>query len=130
MLIIRQKQIDVIAMGDEDDFVKMLITEAKAEKPDLEEKYDDESLGKMVRGAIEKAESYGFAFSQDITKFVMKMFKVAPNFDEQAEIKAVLDDENTPPDQRFDKLESPLVSDTAWDEAVENYDEDAWNFEH
>lgn len=116
-------------MDNEEDFVEFLVNHIKAENPDLEKEHDDETLEKRVRGGIERAKSHDFKISQDITSFISLMFKIAPNFDEQTEIKAVLDDETTPPDERFEQLEPPLVPDTAWDEAAENYDEDAWNFE-
>lgn len=128
MLIIRQEQIDTMVMGDEDEFVEFLVNHVKQEDPDLEEEYEDETLGEMVRGGIERAKSHGFTTSEDITAFVSLMFEIAPNFDEQSEIRAVLDDENTPPDQRFDKLWSPLVPEEAWDEAAEKYDENAWTY--
>jgi hypothetical protein len=54
------------------------------------------------------------------------MFETAPNFDEQPAIKAVLDDQNFAPSERFERLWSPLVSEQAWEEAAKNYNENAW----
>lgn len=126
MLIIRQEQIDNLIKGTDEEFVEFLVDYVKEDYPDLEEEYDDETLRRMVRGGIKRAESHGLETAEDLTAFVAVMFEIAPNFDEQPEIKAVLDDLETPPNERFDKLWSPVVSEEAWEEALENYDEEAW----
>lgn len=126
MLVIRQEQINTLIMGDDERFVESLIKQAKRENPEIESKYNDETLREMVRGGINRAKSHNLKNADDITGFVSTMFKVAPNFDEQPEIKAILEDEKTPPDERFEKIRSNLVSEEAWKEAKNNYDEKAW----
>ena len=128
MLIIRQEQIDTLVMEDEEKFVDFLVRHVKEENPNLKEKYDDAALKKMARGGIERAKSHDFSTAEDITAFVAIMFRVAPNFDGQPEIKAVLDDKNTPPEERIDKLWSSHTSEEDWEEAKNNYNENAWTF--
>jgi hypothetical protein len=57
------------------------------------------------------------------------MFKIAQNFDEQPEIKAVLEDERFRQSQRMENLWSPAVPDEVWDKAIEARDDSAWNLE-
>lgn len=129
MLVIRQEQIDALIMGDEDEFVEFLVKHIKDEDPELEKERDDETLREMVRGGIRRAKSHELSTSEDLTAFVSIMFEIAPNFDEQAEIKAVLKDEKTPPNERIEKLWTPLVTDESWEEAEKNYNYDAWTLQ-
>jgi hypothetical protein len=117
---------DSLIMGDDEEFVEFLVAHVKEEHPGIETERDDETLREMVRGGIERAGSHELTTAEDVTAFVSIMFEIAPNFDEQPEIKAVLDDENTLPEQRLEKLWAPIVPDEAWDRAEENYDETAW----
>ncbi len=126
MLVIRQEQIDALIKGTDEEFVEFLVGHVKEEHPDLTSEYDDETLRVMVRGGIRRAESHNFSTAEDITAFVSIMFEIAPNFDEQAEIKAVLDDANFTPEERIERLWSPLVTDEAWEEAEDKYNENSW----
>jgi hypothetical protein len=117
---------DSLIMGSDEEFVEFLVAHVKEEHPGIETERDDETLREMVRGGIERAGSHELTTAEDITAFISIMFEIAPNFDEQPQIKAVLDDENTPPEQRLEKLWTPAVPEEAWDEAEKNYDENAW----
>jgi hypothetical protein len=113
-------------MGSDEEFVEFLLGHIKEEYPEIETERDDDTLRVMIRGGIERAKSHELSTAEDLAAFVTVMFGVAPNFDEQAELKAVLNDKNTPADERFDKLWAPTVSEEAWEEAQNNYDENAW----
>lgn len=126
MLIIRQEQIDLLAMGTDEEFVEFLVEHVKDENYELEEKYDDETLREMVRNGLKRAKRHGFKTAEDLTAFVSIMFAIAPNFDEQPQIKAVLNDENFPPEARIERLWSPVTTEEAWEEAENNYNENAW----
>ncbi len=126
MLVIRQEQIDALIKGTDEEFVEFLVGHAKEEFPEKTDKRDDETLRTMVRGGIKRAESHGFKTAEDITAFISIMFEIAPNFDEQPQIKTVLDDANFPPEARLERLWSPLVTDEAWEEAEKNHNENAW----
>lgn len=126
MLVIRQKQIDTLIKKSDEEFVEFLAAHVKEEYPNKSSEYDEETLRAIVRSGIERAESHDIRAAEDITAFISVMFEIAPNFDEQPQIKAVLDDENFPPGDRIDRLGSPAVSEEAWNEAEENYNEDAW----
>ena len=126
MLVIRQEQIDALIKGTDEEFVEFLVGHAKEEFPEKTEERDDETLRTMVRGGVRRAESHGFTTAEDITAFISIMFEVAPNFDEQAQIKAVLNYKDFAPEDRLERLWSPLVTEEAWEEAEKNYNEKAW----
>jgi hypothetical protein len=126
MLVIRQEQIDALIKGSDEEFVEFLVGHVRAEFPEKAAERDDETLRAMVKGGIERAESHGFTTAEDITAFISIMFEIAPNFDEQTQIKAVLDDEKFPPEDRIERLWSPLVTDENWEEAEKNHHENAW----
>lgn len=126
MLVIRQEQIDALIKGSDEEYVEFLVGHVKEEFPEKTAERDDETLREMVKGGIRRAESHGFTTAEDQTAFISIMFEIAPNFDEQPAIKAVLDDQNFAPSDRFERLWSPLVTDENWEEAEKNYNEDAW----
>jgi hypothetical protein len=126
MLVIRQEQIDALIKGTDEEFVEFLVAHVKEDFPEKSSEYDDERLRVMVRGGIKRAESHDLTTAEDITAFVSIMFEVAPNFNEQPEIKTVLDDKKFPPEDRIERLWSPLVSEEAWEEAKDKYNENAW----
>jgi hypothetical protein len=126
MLVIRQEQMNTLIKGTDDEWVDFLATNAKKEDYESVKRKDDSSLREMVRVAVGKAELYGFTAADDQSAFVAIMFEVAPNFDEQPEIKAVLTEHKLPPSQRLQKLWSTAVPEEAWEKAAEDYDENAW----
>ena len=113
-------------MGTDEEFVEFLVGHIKEDHPEIESERDDETLREMVRGGIKRAKSHKLKTAEDLTAFVSIMFEVAPNFDEQPEIKTVLDDKTFPPEERIERLWSPIVTEEAWEEAESNYDENAW----
>lgn len=125
MLIIRQQQLDDYILQDEDDFVRSVTEHIREENPERVADYPDSLLEEMVRTGINRAKSRGFERPEDLSAFVAVMFEIAPNFDEQTDISKILDDDQTPVEQKLDQL-FELVSEEAWEEAEENYDADAW----
>lgn len=128
MLVIRQEQIDKLIMGSDDEFVEFLVNHVKEEHPDLSENYNDDALREMVKHGINRAKSHQLSTAEDLTAFISIMFEIAPNFDEQPQIKAVLDDETFPPESRIERMWTDAVSEEAWQEAEDNFDEKAWTF--
>ena len=126
MLVIRQEQIDALIKGSDEEFVEFLVGHVKEEFPEKTAERDEETLRAMVKGGIGRAESHGFTSAEDQTAFISIMFEIAPNFDEQPQIRTVLDDPNFAPGDRLERLWSPLVTDENWEEAEQNYHENAW----
>lgn len=113
-------------MGSDDEFIETLVKHFKEQFPELAEEYKNENLRAMIRGGIERAKSHGFSTAQDLTAFVSIMFEVAPNFDEQAEIRTVLDDKKFQPADRLENIWSNVVPKDVWEKAADNCDEEAW----
>jgi hypothetical protein len=126
MLVVRQEQFEKVIKHSEEDFVNYLFGYVRGNHAATVEKHDDATLRKMIRGGIKRAESHRIELVEDTQNFIAKMFEVAPNFDEQPAIKAVLDEKDLTPEKRLEKLQSPVISDEIWEEARRNYDEDAW----
>ena len=126
MLIVRAEQFEKIVKTSEEDFVNYLAAYVRGNHAGAAEKYDDTALRKMIRGGIKRAGRYRIERVVDTEIFIGKMFAVAPNFDEQAEIRDILTNESLAPDKRVEILQSPSVSKEAWQEAKNNYDEKAW----
>lgn len=126
MLVIRQEQIDTLIKGSDEEFVEFLVAHVKEEFPDKTSEREDETLRIMVKGGIKRSESHDLTRAEDIAAFISIMFEVAPNFDEQSQIKAVLDDAMYPPEDRIERLWSPIVNDEAWEEAENKHNENAW----
>lgn len=118
---------DVLIKGTEPEWVEKLLAQIKEEDPEINEDYDDTALRRMIRRAIRKAESYDFTAAPQQSAFVSIMFSIAPNFDDQPEIKAVLEERNLSPKLRLERLWSPLVSEEVWEKAADDHNEDAWN---
>ena len=126
MLVIRQAQIDTMVKGTEDEFITFVANHIKSEKPEITEERDEETLRKMVKGGIRRAESYDFSRAEDIMAFVSIMFEVAPNFDQPDEIRTVLEHDKLSPEMRLEHLWTDAVPEEAWDKAEKGYEEDAW----
>jgi hypothetical protein len=126
MLVIRQQQMEALIKGSDEEFLEFLVEHVREEFPEKVAERDEETLRRMVNGGIARAESHGFTLAEDVTAFISVMFEIAPNFDEQPQIKAVLDDEQFEPGDRLERLSSPLVPEEAWEEAEKNHNEKAW----
>lgn len=125
MLIIREKQIQHFIAADEDQLVKLITRIVREANVERTADYEDETLEKMVKTGIERAKGYDLQNAEDIAAFVAVMFEIAPNFDEQEQIKAVLADTNFPPADRFYQL-FERVSDEDWKSAENLYNADVW----
>jgi hypothetical protein len=87
--------------------------------------YDDGELKRMVRLGFDRARSHGLTKAEDIAGFVAVMFEVAPRFDEQTEIRSLLDDPAFPPSMRF-QLMFDRASENAWNDAGKLYEDSFW----
>ncbi|MEP6946304.1 MAG: hypothetical protein ABJA02_10330 [Acidobacteriota bacterium] len=126
MLVIRKDQIDAMLKGNEEEFVDILVARVKTEDPELEKKHDPEQLRSMARSAVTRSETYGFVHAMDQIEFVVLMFGKGPQFDAEPEIRSILDDSSLPADQKLDRLNSPLVSETVWEKVATERDDTKW----
>ena len=116
---------DAFGWRDEDEFVRYVMKHIREESPERVLGYADDYFEEMVRNGLARARSHGFSEAEDLMAFVAVMFEIAPNFDEQPNIKKVLDDQAIPSEKRFEQLWE-LTSDEDWEEAADNCREEAW----
>jgi len=125
MLVIREEQIQHFIAADEEQLVEVVSRAIREANPARVADYDDKKLGKMVKIGIERAKSHELTRGQDIAAFVAVMFEIAPKFDEQEEIKMILNETLFPADERFYQL-FERVSDDVWEEAEKLYEDTYW----
>jgi uncharacterized protein DUF4123 len=80
---------------------------------------------KRVLVGIDRARRYKFLRKSSVVSFVTMMFDIAPNFDEQPAIRAVLTDPRYTPDLRMDMLIGRTRAED-WNEAESRADAKVW----
>jgi hypothetical protein len=85
----------------------------------------DEILSVMVRGGIARARDYGITSSSALAGFVSLMFISAPNFDDHPLLKRALQDNDTDPNSRLEKLIQDSTEQN-WEAVRQAYDASAW----
>ncbi len=122
---IRRRQLDDVLTQDEEKFADFVLEHVKRECRSSVRDIDPVSLREMVSNGIARARGHGLRAAKDITAFVAIMFEIAPNFDQQPDIRRALADESVPLDRRFDVM-MERVPDRAWEEAERSRDSAAW----
>ncbi len=125
MLIIREQQIQHFIAENEAELIKLIVRIVREANAERTADYEDKTLEEMVKTGIERAKRYELKKAEDIAAFVAVMFEIAPNFDEQEQIKAVFADTNFPPSERFYQL-FERVPDIDWEKAEKLYDANIW----
>jgi hypothetical protein len=126
MLHLTNNQLDKLVVPNEQALVDFIANALRQDSADYVEGLPIPTLQRMVRTGIARARSYGLTAPEDLLTYVGIMFQVAPNFDRQPAIHAVLVDPVIPPNKKLDVLTEPRF-DAAWDEADAAYDPDAWS---
>jgi len=135
MLKIRSEQIEAFQPVSDQQFARRVVDQLRSKHPEiivrllpgptLVNRIPEDRLLIMVEQGIERARSYGLTWESSITGFVVLMFRVAPNFDQQPAINRVLTDQQFAGDARIQKLVE-LTNTTDWWQAKERYDPGAW----
>jgi hypothetical protein len=125
MLVIRKDQIQHFIAANDEELIKLIAEAVRAGTAARVNEHDDETLQAMVKRGVGRARTRKFDRAEDIAAFVGIMFEIAPNFDENDEVKAILGDENFPPEERFKQLFGK-TSDELWQKLEEKYDARVW----
>ncbi len=125
MLIIREQQIQHFIAENEEELIALIVQITRESNADKLADYDDQTLEKMVKIGIGRAKIYELTRAEDIAAFVAVMFEIAPNFDEQEQIKTVLADTTFPRAERFYQL-FERVSEEDWKRAEDIYNVSVW----
>jgi hypothetical protein len=125
MLIIRKEQIQHFIAETDEQLVKLIAGIMREANSARVTDYSNETLEAMVKIGIERARTHDFERAEDIAAFVAVMFEISPNFDENSEVKAILEDESFPVEERFKQLWG-RVSDETWRELENKYNARVW----
>ena len=125
MLVIRKQQIQEFIARDETELTDVVREAVREANGDRVKDYGDDELNSMLKVGIGRAKSHGLTAAEDIAYFVAIMFEVAPRFDEQEDIRKVLEDTKFPLDIRLEQLFT-CIDDIAWAEAGKNYEDSFW----
>ncbi len=83
----------------------------------------------MVEIGFQRGKRHGLMDDADLFSYVSVMFEIAPNFDEEPTLRAILEDSNQPLKVRWEALfkDEPRLN-AAWERAAHpnNYDPAAW----
>jgi exoribonuclease R len=125
MLIIRTEQIQHFIAKNDSELVKLIAEIMRSANNERIADYTNETLEAMISLGIERARTHKFDRAQDIAAFVAVMFEISPTFDENEEIKAVLDETDFPIEDRFEQLWE-RVPDETWKKIENEYDAKIW----
>lgn len=111
-----------------DDLVNRTIEFLQEEAPEELAGLSLDLVAQLVASGIARASSHGLTQESAIQDYVLLMFEVAPNFDQHPAFAKALRDtaaEGVDEDARIHAiLERVTVEE--WNQAAENYDENAW----
>lgn len=122
---IRRESVLAWNQKNEPAFVEALAAKVRRRHPTYRQ--TEPMLRDSIRTGIRRAQRNGLKSDSLISEFVLIMFEIAPNFDQQNDIRAMLDNLGLPAEQRWERLFAPEF-DPAWEEADDPgfYDENAW----
>lgn len=126
MLVIREEQLEAFRDAARQKFAAEFLLWLRAHHPARIAVLSDEEALRRIAVGVERAKDYGLRQGSAIRIFVSLMFLVAPNFDEQPDIRAVLTDPRLAPDARPRALSS-LTTAQQWAEAARAADAAVWN---
>ncbi|MBO1317311.1 DUF4123 domain-containing protein [Acanthopleuribacter pedis] len=109
---------------DEERFLKEVIAFILDEFPKKRD-LDPDTLEMWCEGGIQRARRNGFVLAKDIMAFVALMFRFAPDFDQDEQVRAILDDEAVAQDQKLRAL-LDRISDDHWMNIIAKGDPSAW----
>lgn len=127
MLTITEQQMNDAYLGQDDvQLIAEIVSHLRESHAFRVDALTDDVLNDMVEVGIARARGHGFALAETLAQFVVLMFVVAPNFDTQSEIAAVLCDSTRAIESRLDAACNE-VSASAWNAAEAVYDERVWS---
>jgi hypothetical protein len=113
-MIIPPDQFDQLLQQDEEAFVQRTMAAIGEEHPTARET-DDMRRG-YVKVGFKRARRHGLTADEDVMAYVLVMYRINPNFDQQPQIAAMLANTALPPAERWDRLFGEAFDD-AWFDA-------------
>ncbi|PWV64757.1 hypothetical protein [Plasticicumulans acidivorans] len=129
MITIDQDQYDRLLQGDPQGFIAETYRFLCDTQPGAMRGIPEHLMLDMIAAAIARARRHGFDSDEQVMGFVGLMFEIAPNFDEEPTLRAILDDRSRPAAERWEALfaDTPELT-QAWERAAYPtfYDHKAW----
>jgi hypothetical protein len=122
MLQINPKQFEVFQQQAELQFAQKLQHALAGKYPHMLSRFPDGIQLKIVGNMIDRAKRWGIDWKSSLVIFAELMISIAPNFDQQADIKRVLESDKEQANQRI-KAITEYVPDSAWSQAEANSDD-------
>lgn len=114
MISLRYDQVHQYLQQDEAAFVEAILREVRKAHPTWRQ--TDAMLRDSIQVGIRRARGNGLRSDKHLAEFVLIMCEVAPNFDQQPDIRRMLDDSRFTIEQRWENLFDDAF-DSAWAEA-------------
>jgi hypothetical protein len=134
-MVIRDAQMSFLDQRVKAGFVTQLAAYVRAhhgstvvQLPDRESPvtaFPSSELEALVRSGIERASAYRISWQSALASFVVTMFVVAPNFDEDIQIHQLLSDRDIEPDYRMRSVSEQITEDQ-WNAVQQRYNSAAW----
>lgn len=119
MLKISAQSLNVFNEQVERQFIQK-IQRLMAEKyPHIFSRFPDQIQFKIVSNMMDRAKQWGINWKSSLVIFAELMIKIAPNFDQQVQIKSALENNQDRINQTIQSI-NQFVPDLAWDEAEAN----------
>lgn len=124
MLKVSRSQADRMTQGDPRQLIDGILHHVLSEYPS---RLPEPMLRRMVSNGVDKARSFDLHNNAELFAFVSLMFAFAPNFADHPEFVAVLTQDRSSPEQRWEQIFTARY-DHVWEEvaAPEFYGEAAW----
>ncbi|MBI3683006.1 MAG: hypothetical protein HY235_21755 [Acidobacteria bacterium] len=122
---LRKEQLEAMRAASDKILIERIVKHLRSQCTAEVTGVSEEVLRKRVVGGVKRARSYGMKWESSLMSFVVLMFHIAPNFDEQPNIRRALTDESRKPDERMQDIESCATTDD-WKQAKAKADPKAW----
>jgi hypothetical protein len=123
--LLRKAQIEAMRQAAEPAFVEEVAAHLRENNTDAVAKLKDPELERRIGIGLKRARRHELTEKATLTMFVAFMFEIAPNFDESAPVKSLLEDKTKTPDERMRELPDQLT-DEQWMEVKANADPKVW----
>lgn len=122
MFTLRPEQFQVFQEHAEHKFAQKLQHVLAEAYPHVLPCFPDEIQNKIVMNMINRAKSWGITWESSLTIFAELMIVIAPNFDEQTEIRDTLKSDRIQINQTM-KMITDIIPEVTWHKAKANADE-------
>ncbi len=114
-----------LTFKDDDEFIEFMREHLRESHGDMVDAFPAEDFHDLATNGMARVRRYGFDDYQDIAAYLALMFEIAPNFDTEPRLAAILAEVDEPAVSRWNRLFAADMSD-AWVAAEAAYDEQAW----